>query len=87
MQALLYSQNLAPSSRKTHPLQTVALVLRYGLNLNTCTFISPTFTVNPVGVFLNLSVISMILFLKWHVLVTTPVIVELGHAVIMLKFH
>lgn len=27
------------------------------------------------------------LFLKWHVLVTTPVIVELGHAVIMLKFH
>lgn len=30
---------------------------------------------------------SMICFLKWHVLVTTPVIVELGHAVIMLKFH
>lgn len=27
------------------------------------------------------------LFLKWHVLVTTPVIVELGHAVIMLKFY
>lgn len=38
-------------------------------------------------VFFSLLIISMICFLKWHVLVTTPVIVELGHAVIMLKFH
>jgi hypothetical protein len=68
MQALLYSQNLAPSSRKTHPLQTVALVLRHGLNLNTRTFISPTFTVNPVGVFFSLLIISMICFLKWFFL-------------------
>lgn len=48
---------------------------------------SPTNTIKPVGVFFSLLIISMICFLKWHVLVTTPVIVELGHAVIMLKFH
>ena len=87
MQADEYSQNLAPSSLKAQPLQIVALVLAQGTNLITCTFISPTFTVNPVGVFLNLSVISIILFLKWHVLVITPVIVELGHTVIMLEFY
>lgn len=87
MQADEYLQNLAPSSLKAQPLQIVAFVLVQGTNLITCTFISPIFTVNPVGVFLNLSVISMILFLKWHVLVITPVIVELGHTVIMLEFY
>lgn len=87
MHADEYSQNLAPSSLKTQPLQIVALVLMLGTNLITWMFISPIFTINPVGVFLNLSVISMILFLKWHVLVITPVIVELGHTVIMLEFY
>jgi hypothetical protein len=87
MHADEYSQNLAPSSRKAQPLQIVAFVLVQGTNLITRMFISPIFTVNPVGVFLNLSVISIILFLKWHVLVITPVIVELGHTVIMLEFY